>query len=149
VTTVYVNGSVESAVYGGFKKSISGYTCNRMQNPTIKFVIITFIFSAHFISFDVQQCHANKLFCNKIWQASKYTVMYLERFPSALRGDLNSSRGELSKLDRWILSRLAHMVSEVNRALSTCDFHFATSAVKTFLYSEFCDFYLVSTHMGN
>jgi hypothetical protein len=24
--------------YGGFKKSISGYTCNRMQNPTIKFL---------------------------------------------------------------------------------------------------------------
>jgi hypothetical protein len=24
--------------YGGFKKSISGYTRNRMQNPTIKFV---------------------------------------------------------------------------------------------------------------
>jgi hypothetical protein len=23
--------------YGGFKKSISGYTRNRMQNPTIKF----------------------------------------------------------------------------------------------------------------
>jgi hypothetical protein len=25
-----------SALYGGFKKSISGYTRNRMQNPTIK-----------------------------------------------------------------------------------------------------------------
>jgi valyl-tRNA synthetase len=112
-------------------------------------IILTFIFSGHYISFDVQQCHANKLFCNKIWQASKYTVMYLKRFPSALRGDLNTSRGDLSKLDRWILSRLAHMVSEVNRALGKWDFHFATSALKTFLYSEFCDFYLVSECVGD
>jgi valyl-tRNA synthetase len=107
------------------------------------------MFSGHFISFDVQQCHANKLFCNKIWQACKYTRMYIERFPAALHCDLDTSRGDLSKLDRWILSRLAHMVSEVNKALSTSDFHFATSALKTFLYSEFCDFYLVSKCMGN
>jgi hypothetical protein len=28
-----------TAAYGGFKKSISGYTHNRMQNPTIKFCL--------------------------------------------------------------------------------------------------------------
>jgi hypothetical protein len=75
--------------------------------------------------------------------------MYLERFPAAFCCDLDTSRGDLSKLDKWILSRLAHMVLEVNKALSTSDFHFATSALKTFLYSEFCDFYLVSKCMGN
>lgn len=75
--------------------------------------------------------------------------MHLERLPAALCSDLDTSRGDLSKLDRWILSRLAHMVSEVNKALGTSDFHFATSALKTFLYSEFCDIYLVSKCMGN
>lgn len=74
--------------------------------------------------------------------------MHVEKFPAALCCDLDTSRGELSKLDRWILSRLADMVSEVNKALGTSDFHFATSALKTFLYSEFCDFYLVSKCMA-
>ena len=98
----------------------------------------------HFISFDIQQCHVNRLFCNKIWQASKYTRICIQKVPAALDSDLSSSRGDLSKLDKWILSRLAHMVSEVNKALAASDFHIATSALKTFLYSEFCDFYIVS-----
>jgi valyl-tRNA synthetase len=105
------------------------------------------VISGHFISFDVQQCQANRLFCNKIWQASKYTRMCLERLPTALDSDLDSSRDYLSKLDRWILSRLANVVSEVNKALSASDLHIATSALKTFLYSEFCDFYLVRKYM--
>ncbi|PNF20540.1 hypothetical protein B7P43_G05243 [Cryptotermes secundus] len=111
----------------------------------LRFTLCSANIKSHFITFDVQQCHANKLFCNKIWQASKYTRMHLERFPAALCCDLDTSRGDLSKLDRWILSRLAHMVSEVNKALGTSDFHFATSALKTFLYSEFCDIYLETT----
>jgi hypothetical protein len=41
------------------------------------------------------------------------------------------------------------MVSEVNKALSAMDFHIATAALKTFLYNEFCDFYLVSKCMGD
>jgi len=103
-----------------------------------------FVISGHFISFDIQQCHANRLFCNKIWQATKYVRMCIQNVPAALDSDLRSSQGDLSKLDKWILSRLAHMVSEVNKALAASDFHIATSALKTFLYSEFCDFYLVS-----
>jgi valyl-tRNA synthetase len=64
-----------------------------------------------------------------------------------LEYNLEISQSELSKLDKWILSRLAHMVSEVNKALSALDLHIATSALKTFLYSDFCDFYLVSEYM--
>lgn len=72
--------------------------------------------------------------------------MCIQKVPAALDSDPNSSRRDLSKLDKWILSRLAHMVSEVNKALAASDFHVATSALKTFLYSEFCDFYLVSRY---
>ena len=70
--------------------------------------------------------------------------MCIQNVPAALDSDLSSSQGDLSKLDKWILSRLAYMVSEVNKALAASDFHIATSTLKTFLYSEFCDFYLVS-----
>jgi len=74
--------------------------------------------------------------------------MCIQNVPAALDSDLRSSQADLSKLDKWILSRLAHMVSEVNKALAASDFHIATSALKMFLYSEFCDFYLVSRQHG-
>jgi valyl-tRNA synthetase len=70
--------------------------------------------------------------------------MCIQSVPAALDSDLSSSQGDLSKLDKWILSRLAYMVSEVNKALDASDFHVATATLKTFLYGEFCDFYLVS-----
>jgi valyl-tRNA synthetase len=119
--------------------------------PSVTLVILCIllcVISGHFINFDIQQCHANRLFCNKVWQATKYIRMCIQNVPAALDSDLRSSRGDLSKLDKWILSRLAYMVSEVNKALTTSDFHIATSTLKTFLYSEFCDFYLVSRQHG-
>lgn len=50
---------------------------------------------------------------------------------------------ELSTLDCWILSRLAHMVKIVNDSLSEKSLHKASSAIKQFLYYEFCDYYIV------
>lgn len=47
-------------------------------------------------------------------------------------------------MDKWILSRLSAMVSEVNKALESHNFHLATAALKQFLYAEFCDVYVVS-----
>ncbi|XP_021915819.1 valine--tRNA ligase-like isoform X2 [Zootermopsis nevadensis] len=111
----------------------------------LRFTLCSANIRSYFINFDIQQCVANRLFCNKIWQASKYTRMCLERVHTALDSDLDSSRDYLSKLDKWILSRLANMVSQVNEALSGSDLHIATSALKTFVYSEFCDFYLETT----
>jgi valyl-tRNA synthetase len=120
---------------------------HELQWGHLAYFCVQCVISGHFINFDVQQCQANRLFCNKIWQVSRYTRMCLERLPAAFDSDLESSRDDLSKLDKWILSRLASMVSEVNKALGASDLHIATSALKTFLYSEFCDFYIVRKYM--
>lgn len=99
----------------------------------------------HFINFDVSECYTNKLFCNKIWQACKYTRISARNVRSVLAERLSSVTYEdLSVMDRWILSRLSWMVAEVNGALHRNDFHVATSALKQFLYSELCDVYVVS-----
>ncbi|XP_069701064.1 valine--tRNA ligase-like isoform X2 [Periplaneta americana] len=113
----------------------------------LRFTLCSTNIKHHFINFDVQQCHSNRLFCNKIWQATKYTKMCVEKVPLSLDYDLGSSQSHLSKLDRWILSCLARMLSEVHRGLSTAEFHVATSALRMFLYNEFCDFYLETTKL--
>lgn len=50
---------------------------------------------------------------------------------------------DLDKMDKWILSRLSYMVDTVNANIQKYDFHVATSALKNYLYYEFCDTYLV------
>ena len=71
-------------------------------------------------------------------------MLCVDRVPGALNCDLDLNRDSLSKLDHWVLSRAAHMVSEVHRGLENSDFHIATTALRIFIYSELCDFYLVS-----
>ncbi|KAJ9585757.1 hypothetical protein L9F63_002452, partial [Diploptera punctata] len=113
----------------------------------LRFTLCSMNVKNHSNSFDMQQCFANKLFCNKIWQASKYVMMCVDKVPSALNCDLVERRAALSSLDRWILSRGAHMVSEVQRGLHHADFHISTSALRTFIYSEICDFYLETSKL--
>lgn len=104
--------------------------------------MIFFIFSDHFINFDVQECYTNKLFCNKIWQACKFIQLNAEKLSSVQDFSMAYTP---SIMDKWILSRLSNMVTEVNKALNNADFFIATAAIKQFLYSELCDTYLVST----
>ena len=96
-------------------------------------------FAGHFINFDVQECHTNRLFCNKIWQAVKYT--------NGVVGEVTQETPEwesLGPMDRWALSRLTHMVQKARSGMESHDFHVATAAIKDFMYYEFCDVYLVS-----
>lgn len=92
-------------------------------------------------SFNIEQCVANTFFCNKILQACKFTLRMTNE-------DFIPTPTELSTLDRWILSRLAHMVKSVNDALSEKSLNKATSAIKQFLYYEFCDYYIEGTKLG-
>lgn len=82
------------------------------------------------------QCRANKFFCNKIWQASKYILL--------MTGEkLYQEPKNISIIDRWILSQLSLMIDTVNDAFMQQDFHTSIASIKQFLHYKFCDFYLV------
>lgn len=101
------------------------------------------------INFDVTECHTNKLFGNKIWQATKFTLMWIDKVKQAqARDQFDSPVVQLSLIDRWILSRLCRMLRKVQQGVESYDFYLATAALKNFLYYEFCDVYLVSFNRG-
>jgi hypothetical protein len=63
--------------YGGFKKSISGYTRNRMQNPTIKLAIIMFASRDVSVSLRKNRGHIRALWnaYNDKWTDSPELIM--------------------------------------------------------------------------
>lgn len=82
-------------------------------------------------------------FCNKIWQAAKFVKLWTDKLKEA--GNLNTVDTKvLLSMDKWILSRLAYTVDAVDSHIEEFDFNMATSALKYFLYYNFCDVYLVS-----
>jgi valyl-tRNA synthetase len=77
-------------------------------------------------------------FCNKLWNAARFTLLNLEGYAAAGSVDLAA----LTTEDRWLLSRLTTVNSQVTDALD--QFHFADAArqLYDFAWDEFCSFYL-------
>ncbi|KAJ0403282.1 hypothetical protein P43SY_007586 [Pythium insidiosum] len=90
------------------------------------------------INMDVQRVVSHRQFCNKIWNAVRYALPLLETDKSnTLVVD-----GEMSLADRWILSRLANVVQEMNQGLESNHLAVSVSAFHRFFVQDLCDVYI-------
>ncbi|XP_035917050.1 valine--tRNA ligase-like [Anopheles stephensi] len=120
----------------------------------LRFTLCSSNVKNHFIHFNVQEAYTNKLFFNKIWQATRYTLACTERYDATLNRveqtceALRKQAHRLTLMDRWILSRLGNTVQQCREAFEGYNFHLATAALKTFFYTNFCDVYLETTKIN-
>ena len=91
------------------------------------------------INFDMARVAGYRNFCNKLWNAARFVLMTVEG-----QGDL-AGEAELSVADRWIVSRFAAMLRELDTTLRDYRFDLAVSAVYEYTWYEFCDWYLELT----
>ncbi|MGO9120240.1 MAG: valine--tRNA ligase [Desulfomonilaceae bacterium] len=78
-------------------------------------------------------------FMNKIWNAARFSLPYFEKLDEATV----PKQSELPNLaDRWILSRLNQVITEVREAIETYRFNDAAQALYHFTWHEFCDWYI-------
>jgi valyl-tRNA synthetase len=89
------------------------------------------------IKFDLARCEGYRNFLNKLWNATRFTLMNVGQEPLPAPSDV-----QLDTLSRWILSRLNRTISEVDQALADYRFDLATRALYEFVWNEFCDWYL-------
>ena len=100
------------------------------------------------IKFDLQRCEGYRNFCNKLWNATRFTLMNLEGhafLPSPASGGGAGGEGAdyaYSDADRWIAARLQQAINEVREAFAAYRFDQAARAVYEFVWDEFCDWYL-------
>lgn len=83
-------------------------------------------------------------FCNKLWNAARFTMMNLEGYTAQPVMD-----ADLAFDDRWILSRLSTVTKQVTDALAKFEYAEAARVLYEFAWDEFCSFYLemVKTRM--
>jgi valyl-tRNA synthetase len=80
-------------------------------------------------------------FANKIWNASRFALMNLEKFNiGGITGEVPPD--EFSLPDRWIRGRLNQVIREVRKSLEDYRFNEASHALYQFIWHEFCDWYL-------
>jgi len=82
---------------------------------------------------------AARAFANKVWNAARFAMMNLDGAPRPLP---SPGRAQLGLAERWILGRLDATVREVTRAVDAYEFNLAAMAVYTFIWHEFCDWYI-------
>ncbi|HZR54267.1 MAG TPA: valine--tRNA ligase [Streptosporangiaceae bacterium] len=74
-------------------------------------------------------------FCNKLWNASRFALMNGARVPS-------SAPAGGSVADRWILSRLAAVIAEVDELYEQYEFGKICDALYHFAWDDVCDWYV-------
>ncbi|XP_030385029.1 valine--tRNA ligase [Scaptodrosophila lebanonensis] len=111
----------------------------------LRFTLLSHNIKHHFINFDVSTCHTNKLFLNKIWQATRFTLAAAKSLGIALQEIETMNSATLSMWDRWIIGRLAETLTICSDCYNNYNFHMATAALKHFFYQNLCDVYIETT----
>ncbi|CAH2030931.1 valine--tRNA ligase [Trichlorobacter ammonificans] len=104
-----------------------------------RFTLAAFAAQGRDIKLAEERISGYRNFCNKVWNAARFTLMNLEGYDPDT-GALEPQR--LSDADKWILHRLNETVRETNRALEEYRFNEAAMTLYQFTWSEFCDWYL-------
>jgi valyl-tRNA synthetase len=107
------------------------------------------------IKFSMGNVEDARRFANKIWNAARFALLYLDGYdadrfadrttdgPDALGGGADGSDGsEFDLPERWMLSRVQRAAHEVNTALEEYRIADAAQAVYHFVWDELCDWYI-------
>lgn len=89
-------------------------------------------------NFDIARVEGYHFFCNKLWNAMRFTISQTEQL------DIDAPR-ELSLADRWIRSSLRALIQDSREDLESYRFDLFAQRVYDFIWHEFCDWYLELT----
>ena len=85
-----------------------------------------------------ERVEASRNFANKVWNASRFIMINLEKAEIPAKMDLNS----LTSADKWILSKVNTLTKDVTENMDKFELGIAVQKVYDFIWEEFCDWYI-------
>ncbi|MDT8441991.1 MAG: valine--tRNA ligase [Desulfuromonadales bacterium] len=104
-----------------------------------RFTLASFAAMGRDIKLSTERIVGYQAFANKLWNASRFTLMNLDDFDPA-GSDLRQL--ELADADRWILTRLHEAIEQTEQALTGYKFNEAAGTLYAFTWHSFCDWYI-------
>ena len=87
--------------------------------------------------FYYERVEANRNFCNKIWNASRFIMMNMDG-----KEIVKPEESELQPVDKWIISKMNTLAKEVTENMESFELGIAVQKVYDFIWDEFCDWYI-------
>lgn len=84
-----------------------------------------------------ERVEASRNFANKIWNASRFIMMNMEKADTS-----KVTLAQLTQADRWILSKVNSLAKEVTDNLDKYEMGIAADKLNNFIWEEFCDWYI-------
>ena len=104
----------------------------------LRFMLVTGNAPGNDIRYIPERVEAARNFANKIWNASRFVMMNLDR--DIMNKYIDDK--DYSLADKWILSRMNGLVKEVTENMEKYELGIALQKVHDFLWTEFCDYYI-------
>ena len=105
---------------------------------SLRYFLLTGSTPGQDLRFHWEKVEATWNFANKVWNASRFSLMNMEGFSYE---DIDLS-GDLSLADKWILTRLNETIEHVTYNTDKYEFGEAGRYLYNFIWNDFCDWYI-------
>ena len=140
--TVFIHGLVRDSQGRKMSKSLGNgidplEVIDKYGADALRMMLITGNAPGNDMRFYWERVEASRNFANKVWNASRFIMMNMEKAPVS-----EVSLDELTMADKWILSRANSLAKEVTENLDKFELGIALQKVYDFIWEEFCDWYI-------
>ncbi|MGM9934496.1 valine--tRNA ligase [uncultured Clostridium sp.] len=141
--TVLIHGLIRDSQGRKMSKSLGNgvdplEVIDQYGADALRFMIATGNAPGNDMRYYPERVEASRNFANKIWNASRFVMMNLDK---EIMNKYKDCR-EYSLADKWILSEMNTLVKEVTENMEKYELGIAMSKVYDFMWTEFCDWYI-------
>ncbi|KSV58371.1 valine--tRNA ligase [Acetivibrio ethanolgignens] len=100
----------------------------------LRFTLITGNAPGNDMRFYMERVEASRNFANKVWNASRFIMMNLDK--------ADAKQENFTQADKWILSKVNTLIKDVTDNMESYELGIAAQKIYDFIWEEFCDWYI-------
>ena len=140
--TVLIHGLVRDSQGRKMSKSLGNgidplEVIDKYGADALRMTLITGNAPGNDMRFYWERVEASRNFANKVWNASRFIMMNMEKTPVC-----EVALDSLTMADKWILSKVNTLAKDVTENLDKYELGIALQKVYDFIWEEFCDWYI-------
>lgn len=145
--TVLIHGLIRDSQGRKMSKSLGNgidplEVIDKYGADALRMTLITGNAPGNDMRFYWEKVEASRNFANKVWNASRFIMMNLERVPAEEAKEQKETAGKLTMADQWILSKVNTLAKDVTENMEKYELGIALQKVYDFIWEEFCDWYI-------